>query len=211
MHMMSALTLIRSLTTVGPATPAEAAVSRPDDLALARRCAEGEPDAWAQFVRTYQRPVYQVALGVLGSPPDAEDAAQETFVAALTAIRRYRGDATLRTWLSRIAMRIAMRHARRRQMRMMVERALLRREASPARGPEEMAADQETVTAIWEHIGTLPRGLRVPLVLREFQQFSYRDIAEVLQVPVGTVQSRLHRARALLRERLSADHRVGVV
>ncbi len=211
MRVMGAITLSRTLTTADLVIAGEVAERRADDLALARRCAAGDADAWAQFVRTYQRTVYQLALGVLSSPPDAEDAAQETFVAALTAVQRFRGDSTLATWLSRITVRVAMRQVRRRRVRGALERALFLRQAPPPPGPEHRAGEHETVSAVWEHVGTLPATLRVPLVLREFQQFSYREIADVLGVPVGTVQSRLHRARALLRDRLAADQRLEVM
>jgi len=211
MRVMGAITLSRTLTTADLVIAGEVAERRADDLALARRCAVGDPDAWAQFVRTYQRTVYQLALGVLSHPHDAEDAAQETFVAALTAVRRFRGDSSLATWLSRITVRIAMRQVRRRRVRGALDRALHFRQSPPPPSPEHLAGAQETETAVWEHVATLPAALRLPLVLREFQQFSYREIADVLGVPVGTVQSRLHRARALLRDRLATDRRLEAV
>ncbi len=150
-----------------------------------------------------------------GSRQDAEDFAQETFVKALQSIDRFDGRSRLYTWLFRIAVNLVI-SARRRRFRM-AGHALDAGLDDPPRGdwrgldsgrnpaaqaPDELAADHERHRIVLEALAALDKDHRAVVVLRDIESLDYSEIAEILNVPAGTVKSRLHRARMSLRQRL---------
>jgi RNA polymerase sigma-70 factor (ECF subfamily) len=169
------------------------------DAELLRRITRGDQAAFAVLVDRHARYLYGIAAASLANPADAEDVVQETFAAVLTA--KFRGESAVRTWLVQILVRQAALHRRKRRRPMASLDAPGRNEleeparsASPTAGAEaklDLAAMLETLSP--EH--------RQVIVLREVEQMSYDEIARTLNVPRGTVESRLHRARAELRER----------
>jgi RNA polymerase sigma-70 factor (ECF subfamily) len=181
-----------------------------EDAELTRRCLAGEERAYRELIERYRRPVYTLVLRMLRSAEDAEDVAQETFVRMFRALDRYDPARPFSAWLFTIASRLAIDHLRRRRVRPM---SLTREDAEsgeereidvedPGPGPEELTARREEERTTAERIEELPEHYRIVVVLRHQQDLSYEEIAEALQLPLGTVKARIHRARALLKERM---------
>jgi RNA polymerase sigma-70 factor (ECF subfamily) len=178
---------------------------RQGDLELARRAADGDRAAFHAVVDRYADDLFRLARSLVRVRADAEDIVQETFIEAFRGIGTFDGRASLRTWLSRILMRRASRVWRRSRERPSVSLEAHEPsagDASLAVGPQTLAVDQRLdLRAV---LPSLIREHREILLLREMQGMSYAEIAQTLGVPQGTVESRLHRARRELRERLKA-------
>jgi RNA polymerase sigma-70 factor (ECF subfamily) len=160
-----------------------------EELMVAFR--EGEAEAFELLYRRWERGVYNYVLRFLGDPGRAAEVTQETFLAVVRNRRRYRPLARFATYLFRIAHHRATAVIRRRKVR--AERPLV--------GPVvERPPDRESVLAVRDALARLPERYREVVVLREFHGLSYDELAEVAGVPVGTVRSRLHRARAAMLE-----------
>lgn len=172
-----------------------------DDEALLDRARHGDRDAFTDLVHRYQDELYTMALRILGRPADAADVVQEAFTRAYLHLPTLRG-ASVRGWLYRVASNCARD----------VQRQSLRRPTSaledesghiidlpdPALGPEATALQRERSAALGTAIAALPMEFRQALVLRDISELSYEEVAEVLSVPLGTVKSRISRARTLL-------------
>lgn len=189
---------------------------------LVARAKEGDREAFDGLVELYAARMYNLALRITGSIEDAEDCVQEAFVKAFSGIRAFRGEAAFSTWLYRVAINVSVECARKRARRPAAASELI-----PDSGDEGLAADLEPVArggpevspsapeealiarqrreVVLKAIDGLPQHQRVALVLCDFQGLSYDEIARVTKTRVGTVKSRLNRARLMLRERL-ADH-----
>ena len=140
------------------------------------------------FEEHYQR-VYRLALSLAGNPADAEDIAQEVFVAVIKALPQFRGDAKLSTWIYRITLRVGTRW--------------LARRGAPAELPPTLrAADQSIPIDLVNALRKLPMELRTVILLVAIEGLSHGEAADVLATPVGTVASRLHYARKRLAELL---------
>jgi RNA polymerase sigma-70 factor (ECF subfamily) len=175
-------------------------------LDAARR---GDVAAFNKLVLMYQTVVYNVALRTVGNPEDAADATQEAFLSAFRAIREFRGG-SFKSWLLRIAVNACYDVLRRRQRRPASSLDELTEQgdgefAPPDRvlGPESAAIGAETARVIQDGLATLPDEQRMLVVLCDVQGLSYEEAAEVSQVALGTVKSRLSRARARLRDYLA--------
>ncbi len=162
-------------------------------------------------MESYQRPVYSVALRMVGRVEDAEDITQETFVRLFRALDRYDPSRPFRAWLFTIVSRLAIDHLRRRRVRLisltepLPENAGEERERDlldPGAGPEQLAIENEEERDAEELIQSLPPHYRIVVIMRHLQDLSYEEIAEALHLPLGTVKARIHRARALLKEKL---------
>ena len=171
---------------------------------LARRAAGGDEDAFAQLVGLHEKKVYGLALRMCGNPEDAADAAQEAFLAAWKGLPRFRGEAGFSTWLYRLTSNAAIDHLRR------VKRQ--RGEVSldgggpgldavdDAPSPQAQAEETELREAVAEGLSMLSEDHRQALLLRELRGLSYEEIASELLVDLGTVKSRISRARGSLRK-----------
>lgn len=174
---------------------------------LVRAAQGGDPAAFAEIVRHFQRPIYRIAWGLTRSPSDADDLAQETFVRAYQAIGRFRAGEPLYPWLSRIAVNLAYSLFRRRRRRPetsiepLVEAG---RQWAADDDPLENAARSERHARLAAAFDELSPEHQAVLTLRVVEDLSYEEIAQALGVPPGTVMSRLSRARAELRSRLRA-------
>lgn len=164
----------------------------PDDAALARQTAQGSSEAFRALVDRHGPYLYGVARAIAASNEDAEDAVQETFLAALTS--RFRGESAVRTWLVKILVRRIGLIRRGRRLRA--------HEPLPADAPapRQPADASEARLDLARMLDSLSPEHRQVIVLREIEQMSYEQMAETLGVPRGTVESRLHRARAALRQ-----------
>lgn len=181
----------------------------PDDLALARR-AVCEDDAMAEIVSRYERMIYHIAYRSAASPEDAADITQETFLKAWRSLHAFRGDCSLSTWLCRIALSCACDFARGKKRRFTVPlHSHPDGEDEPYAEipvtdvsflPEEQAVRQMEIAAVREAIASLPEEQRLVVTLRDLGEMSYADIADTLGLELGTVKSRLNRARAAVRD-----------
>jgi len=179
--------------------------SGPDDDALIRAAREGDEAAFAEIVHRYQRAIYRVAYGLTRRAEDADDLAQEAFIRAHRALDTFRLGEPLYPWLARIAVNLAYSLFRRRRRRpeTSIEPLLEAGQQWAAEDdPVEDLAQRERVTMIRAGFGELSQEHQAILVLRVVQGMPYEEIARTLGVPVGTVMSRLSRARAELKKRL---------
>ncbi len=177
------------------------------DLPLVRAAADGDRDAFDELVRRHQLRVYNLVRALTGDPADADELAQETFVRAYLAMRRFRGESAFRTWLYRIAVNVVRSHHARRAVRAAVwqQAEETRDDSAPAAacGAESFETTLARREAIDRALGSLPEDLRIAVTLRDVEGLDYREIAVVTSVPIGTVESRLHRARLKLRTALA--------
>lgn len=181
-----------------------------DDADLVRGAQAGDASAFNEIVRRHQRGVYRIAYGLTRNPSDADDLAQETFVRAYGAIGRFRAGEPLFPWLSRIVTNLAFSLFRRRRRRPETPLEPLL-EAGRQWGvdddPADAAASGERRRHLEAAFATLSPEHQAVLVLRVVEDLPYEEIATALSVPIGTVMSRLSRARAELKRRLAS--RVG--
>lgn len=183
-----------------------------DDLDRARR---GDRDAFGRLVRRHQRRVYGAVLHILGNHADADDATQEAFVRAFRGLAAFDGRSEVGTWLYRIAINTALNALRSGkrgailQQRSGAEAAHVggRPEAlgQGARTPQQRASDAGEVTRVLEAVAQLSPALRVTLVLATVEELPHKQIAEILEIPEGTVAWRVNEARRLLKLRLMTE------
>jgi RNA polymerase sigma-70 factor, ECF subfamily len=170
----------------------DAPVARQPDETLLVEARAGDLDAFGKLVHRYERRVRSVLARLLDDERDVEEAAQDVFVQAWRSLSRYRGDAAFFTWLYRIAVNEALMRTRRKQLPV----AELEETAATAPEPE---ADEGWLLA---RVRALPDELRLPLVLRDIEGLSNREVAEVLDLSVAATKSRIHRARMRIRAEL---------
>ena len=181
------------------------------DLVLVRRVQRGDKSAFDLLVRKYQHKVVKLVLRYVRNPAEAEDIAQEAFIKAYRALPQFRGDSAFYTWMYRIAINTA-------------KNSLASRDRSPIRydldltdpeeshsvqsrlqdpdTPEGMALTEEIRLIVNSAIDALPEELKTAIVLRELDGLSYEEIAAAMECPVGTVRSRIFRAREAIDKRL---------
>ncbi|HUL73001.1 MAG TPA: sigma-70 family RNA polymerase sigma factor [Vicinamibacterales bacterium] len=178
------------------------------DWALVQQCAAGDESACTRLVTDHQRMVYQLALHLLGDPQEALDVSQEVFLRVFRTLSQFRGQSTLRTWIYRIVVNQASnrqrwwRRRRRAQQVALDDHTAAHGELAEGRAfaqPDSVLQQQEAARRVWGALDALPFDQRAVVVLREIDGLSYEEIAVSLGVAVGTVKSRLARARESLR------------
>lgn len=181
--------------------------TEPDEV-LVKQAQEGNRAALCELIRRYERKTYNLAFRLMGNHADASDAAQEALVRVYTRIDRFRGDAAFSTWLFRVVTNTCLDELRRRGR---LNCASLDEPVNTDEGlvPRQGAVDYDTPLdqvqrgevqeAVQRAISRLPDDYRVVVVLRDLQEYSYQQIAVYLGTSLGTVKSRLHRARQALR------------
>ncbi len=179
-------------------------MSDPDALAV-RRAQHGDTAGFEELIRRHDRRTYNLALRVCGDPELARDAAQEAWLSAFRKLDAFRGDSAFTTWLHRITVNASLDLLRKEQRAPVV--ALPARDDDPG-GPEPALADHadETIGSL-DAVGALARvpvEFRTALVLHDVLDLPYAEVAEILEVPLGTVRSRLHRGRLQLAELIGA-------
>jgi RNA polymerase sigma-70 factor (ECF subfamily) len=176
-----------------------------DDAQLIAAARAGDSEAFGRLVERYQDRLYNSLVRVLGSAEDARDAVQEAFVQAYLKLDTFRGSAAFYTWLYRVAFNLAMSHARKRRPRTSLDEAKESFGREPVDGqptPDMHLVRREQVQLVQTALAALGTEYRQILVLRELEGCRYDQIAEILELPIGTVRSRLFRAREQLREQL---------
>jgi len=176
-----------------------------EEAALVRLAQGGDHDAFTQLVRMHQRTVYRVAYAYTRNAADADDLAQETFVRAYQALERFRVGEPLQPWLVRIATNLAFSLFRRRRRR--PEASLEAHEEAGAQwalddDPADHAERSDRERRVQAAFGRLSEEHQAVLALRAIRDLSYEEIAVSLKIPLGTVMSRLSRARAELKKKL---------
>ena len=186
-----------------------------DDAALVERCRKGDIGAFEPLVEKYRQRVWRLAYNVLRDREEAWDVAQEAFIRAYQALPAFRGQSAFYTWLFRIVMNVASDRARARVARGRAfgtervpeedwDRVMVDKPDKPAgeQAPDEAAASAQDRERITQALATLSAQHRDIIVLSDIEGLSYKEIADVLEIPMGTVMSRLHNARRRLRSAL---------
>jgi len=177
-----------------------------DDEQLIERAKRGEREAFGALVKKYQRRVYATAFHITGNHGDADDVAQEALLRAYRALGGFDGRADFFTWLYRVVVNVALNHLRARRPGTPIEGGGVP-EAQLTDGssdPRVAAEGRELVAAVMRALGELAPTLRITLVLATLEEMPYRQIAETLGIPEGTVAWRVNQARKLLRRKLAA-------
>ena len=179
-----------------------------NDEQIVERALAGDADAFGEIVQRWERRIYSLTYGMLGREEDARDATQETFVAAFRNLRGFRGEARVSSWLHRIAVNQCITRQRRAKVRgeTAIEDELEADGASffaPAHeSPASAAEGRERTEAVRRAVRALPTELREVIVMKEFEELTFQQIAETLGVPLSTVKSRLYTALRQLRLKL---------
>lgn len=165
-------------------------------------------EAFGEIVRRWERKIFALCFGMLGREDDARDAAQEAFIAAYRNLKNFRGEAKVSSWLHRIAVNQCLTTKRRQKTRAedhfddedgSEERVFV---ASPQRSPARMTEQAERMDLVRQAVGALPADLRQVVVMKEFEEMTFQEISETLELPLSTVKSRLYTALKQLRMRL---------
>ena len=182
------------------------------DLSLVQRVQRGDKSAFDVLVRKYQHKVVKLVMRYMRDPADAEDVAQEAFIKAYRALPQFRGESAFYTWLYRIAINTA-KNAIVSRDRSPVEYDLdlqdqegsydMQGRLADTETPEALALTDEIRTIVNKAIEALPEDLRTAIVLRELEGLSYEEIAAAMDCPVGTVRSRIFRAREAIDRKLA--------
>ena len=178
------------------------------DEIIVERALTGDAEAFGEIVRRWERRIFALTYGMLGREEDARDATQETFLAAFRNLRGFRGEAKVSSWLHRIAVNQCISRQRRSKVRS--ESALddeQEKDASrfvipSSHSPARVAEGRQETLAVRRAINSLPLELRQVVVMKEFEELTFREIADTLDLPLSTVKSRLYTALKQLQLRL---------
>ncbi len=185
------------------------------DTKLVKRVQKGDKGAFDVLVLKYQQKIVNLVMRYVRDPEQAMDITQEAFIKAYRALPRFRGDSAFYTWLYRIAVNTAKNYlAAQRRRPMDIELDLqdpeqydLHARLKETDTPEGVTMGQELRTAVERAIAALPEDLRTAIILRELDGMSYEEIAQTMECPVGTVRSRIFRARDAISKRLGVLNR----
>lgn len=172
-----------------------------DDRELVKRCREGDNSAWADLVGAYTRKIYNLCYRFTGRSQDAEDLAQEVFIKVFQTLRSYDPvQGTFLTWLNRVARNHLVDHYRRTKKDRLTssldeELTTLAEKPSAEQGPGGRIASREVKEQLQVALNQLSPDLREAVILRDLHDFDYQEIAQILEVPQGTVKSRINRGR----------------
>jgi RNA polymerase sigma-70 factor (ECF subfamily) len=189
-----------------PASDHEALrASAPPDEEIVRRVVAGDTACFELLMRRYNQRVYRAIRAVLRlDEAEVEDAMQQTYLQAYDALAGFEGASSFGTWITRIALNVALGRVRQRS-RFAAAEALMREEVGRAEGPEEGASRRESMELLERAIDRLPESYRVVFMLREVEQLSTADAAQALDTTEENVKVRLHRARLALRDLVAAE------
>ena len=177
---------------------------------LIREALQGNSASYGELVERFQQRLHGAMLQVIGSHDDADDVVQDTFVQAYLKLDTFQGNSQFFTWLYRIAFNNALSRSRRKRHQVSLDYSRETSGTDPedrVEPPDERLLRAERVALVHAALGQLSEEHRAILVLREMQDLSYEDIAEILDLNIGTVRSRLSRARLQLKQHLEALER----
>jgi len=178
------------------------------DEIIVERALSGDAEAFGEIVRRWERRIFALAYGMLGREEDARDATQETFLAAFRNLRGFRGEAKVSSWLHRIAVNQCITRQRRAKVRS--ESALEEEQekdagsfATPLRlSPVRITERTQITHAVRRAVNSLPVELKQIVVMKEFEELTFKEISDILDVPLSTVKSRLYTALKQLQMKL---------
>ncbi len=182
-----------------------------EDRALVRRVQRGDASAFNDLIIKYEKVVFNFSYRLTQNYDDANDVAQDAFIRAYNAINSFRGDAAFSTWIFRITTNVFLdeRKKRRAHPQQSLDEYASQEEQregmqveDPGPTPEELVTEKDRQRILSEAVQSLPEYQRTMVVLYHQQQKSYEEIAEIMEMPIGTVKSRLNRARIALKEKL---------
>lgn len=187
-------------------------LSNLNELRLVQLSKSGDLDAFEKLIMTYEKKVYNMAYRMTGSHEDAQDIAQEVFFKSYCSIKSFRGECSFSTWIYRITTNACLDFIRKRKHSSVSlnepvhteDGEIERQVASNAPGPDEQVWGNEFERAVKDEISKMSIDYRTIIILRDIQGLAYEDISNVLKCSLGTVKSRLNRARKALKERLIA-------
>ncbi len=177
-----------------------------DEKLLIKQAASGDQDAFAQLVEAYQKSVYNLCLRMVSNPTDAEDLAQEAFVKAWRGLQSYKFESAFSTWLYRLTGNVCIDFLRQQKRRSVISLTASEEDApeldipDPEPLPEEQVLHREKQQAVADAMAKLQDSERLILTLRVVEELSYEQIAEAMDIKIGTVKSRIARARERLRK-----------
>ncbi|MBA3334301.1 MAG: RNA polymerase sigma factor [Acidobacteria bacterium] len=187
-------------------------VNQLTDEQLVEIAVGNNPEAFGEIVKRWERKIFALCFGMLNREDEAKDAAQETFIAAFRSLKNFRGDAKVSSWLHRIAVNQCLTTKRRTKSRAESfidddERSneqifVALAKISPSRTTEQ----NERLKFVQKAVQSLPIDLRQIVVMKEFEDMTFQEIAEVLEIPLSTVKSRLYTALKQLRMKLEKNH-----
>jgi RNA polymerase sigma-70 factor, ECF subfamily len=190
------------------------AQDRSDEQALVQRCKNGDVGATDELFRRYEKRVFNCALRIAGNYNDASDVAQEAFIRAFNSIGTFRGDANFTTWIYRIVTNVYLDERKKSKSHRQIsldeyidleENTVARQIEDGNPTPDQVVENKERSRMLQVAISSLPDYQRIILTLYSFQHRSYEEISEILRLPIGTVKSRLNRARLALGEKLAGE------
>jgi RNA polymerase sigma-70 factor (ECF subfamily) len=176
------------------------ALARDQDEACVARCKAGDVEAFSLLVERHQATVYNIAYRMVASSDEAQDLAQDAFVRAFAALRRFRGDCSFRTWICRIVTRLCVDALRAKPRR-----------AQPLGSLQDSGAEGDWTESVVNRqvleqaVASLPVHYRAAIVLRHGEGLSYEEIGRILHLPLGTVKTHIKRARTMLARHLGAS------
>jgi len=176
-------------------------VTEAQQIRLAR---QGDQAAWEALMRAHQEPVFRLAYLLMGDPDEAEDIAQETFLRAYRVLRRFDTDRPLRPWLLRIASNLA--HNRNRSIGRYISTLTRFARQDPDRIKPTTTKPEDESQALWQAVKQMTKPFQEVIFLRFFLDMSENEMVDALNVPAGTVKSRLHRALSKLRGIIERDY-----
>lgn len=194
-----------------PPRNAGVTTERECDQLLVERVRDGDKQAFDLLVAKYQRRLMRLLSRIVHDPAEAEDVVQETFIKAYRALRHFRGDSAFYTWLYRIGINTAKNHlaTQGRRMPASIDAATDQAEAfndgehlRDINTPESMLASKQIAQTVNAAMDGLPVDLRTAIALREIEGLSYEEISDIMACPIGTVRSRIFRAREVIAEKL---------
>ncbi len=181
---------------------------------LLERAKSGDVAAFEELIDAYQKKVFNLALRIIGNYDDAADLAQETFVRIFKAISNFKEQSSFSTWIYRITTNVCLDEIRKRKNKKVVsldedihmdDGDMKRQVVSDDPGPDEAAEREEVRRVVNNAINKLPEDQRSVIILRDLHGMSYEEIAKILDLPGGTVKSRINRARLALKNVLSSE------
>lgn len=173
-----------------------------DEVSLLRASLDGETAAWGEIVSRYKDAVFGLCLGFLRNRADAEDVTHDAFIRAYNNLRRYHLDKRFSTWIFTIASNLCRNRLRYRRNHPVVEPAT---QVGGGADPATIVAREDRHAKIRAALNRLPHTYRAPLVLRFYNDLPYREIGAILSIPQGTVKTRIHRGKGMLKELIEKE------
>ena len=180
---------------------------------LVEKAKSGDIKAFEKLIEDHQKKVFNIALRMIGDYDEASELAQEAFLKAYKSIKSFKGDSLFSTWIYKITTNVCLDEIRRKRKKLISLDEDIEHDGSEFKrqikdhspGPESLAENNELKRMVKESINLLPEDYKIVIVLRDIQGFSYEEISRIIKCPIGTVKSRINRARRALKKILQKN------